>query len=114
MQNLETKVIDQLSARVEKVIRTALQLGSDVVLRPDSDLVNEIGLDSIEAFEAVATLHDLMGVRIPDDIDPKSFATVEKIASYVLASYDAATVRAFLEMDVERRLAELSASSDLS
>jgi acyl carrier protein len=107
-------MIEQVTAHVEKVIRTTLKLGDDVTLQPNSDLVNEIGLDSIEAFEAVATLHELMGVRIPDDIDPKAFATIAKISAYLVKTYDADTVKAFVEMDVAARLAEMNDTSELS
>lgn len=107
-------MFDELAIHVEKVIRATLQLDDDVVLSPQSDLVNEIGLDSIEAFEAVATLHELMGVRIPDDIDPKAFTTIEKISQYLLDTYDSSTLKNFLDMDVTGRLAELSASDGLA
>lgn len=107
-------MIEQMVDHVEKVIRIVLQLGDDVTLQPDSDLVNEIGLDSIEAFEAVATLHELMGVRIPDDLDPKALATISKISQYLINTYDAAAVQAFVEMDVAAKLAEMDVGSELT
>jgi acyl carrier protein len=105
---------DRLISSIEQVIRITLKLGDDVVLHEDSDLVSEIGLDSIEAFEAVATLHDLMGVRIPDDIDAKVFTKIGSIAGYVSRTYDVTVVDAFIAMDVRARLAEMVADSELS
>lgn len=107
-------MIEQMINHVEKVIRITLQLDDDVVLQPDSDLVNEIGLDSIEAFEAVATLHELMGVRIPDDLDPKALATIAKISQYLVGTYDADTIQTFAQMDIAAKLAEMDTSSELS
>lgn len=99
--------VEQISGRIEEVIRQTLQLGDDVVLKPESDLVTEIGLDSIEAFEAVATLHELLGARIPEDLDPKSIASIKSIADYILARSTAEQVGMFMSMDIAARLAEL-------
>ena len=99
--------VEQVSVRVGEIISTTLKLGDDVVLRPESDLVNEIGIDSIEAFESIAALHDMLGVRIPDDIDPKEMGSIAGISAYIVNKYDAATVGAFMTMDVSAHLASL-------
>lgn len=96
---------DHIAAQVERVIRATLRLKDDVVLRRDANLVDEVGMDSIEAFESVATLHDLLGARIPDRLDPKSLSTVDSIATYIAQSHDAERVQAFLTLNVEERLA---------
>lgn len=106
-------VVVIVSQRVEEVIRLTLNLKDDVTLQGDSDLVNEIGLDSIEAFEAVATLHELLGVRIPDRLDPKSLSTVDNIAAYIVANYEPAKVEAFLVMDIGAHLASLQDDGSL-
>ncbi len=105
---------EELTAHVAKVIRSTLKLGDDVVLAPKSDLVNEIGIDSIEAFEAVATLHELIGVRIPDDIEPKSFASIQAITDYLVDTYEEGKIEAFTRMDIESRLEALNASGDVA
>lgn len=75
-------------------------------------MANEIGLDSIEAFRAVATLRELRALRIPDDIDSKAFATISKISAYSVKTYGADTVKAVVGMDAW--LAEMNDTSKLS
>jgi acyl carrier protein len=104
---------DPLISQVERTIRLVLQLGDDIQLAPDSDLVHEIGLDSLEAFETIATLHELLGVRIPDDMNPQSFATIGRIAENLTARYEPDRIQAFLRLDVAARLLEMSSASDL-
>ncbi len=99
--------VEQVSIRVGEIIRVTLKLGDDVTLRPESDLVNEIGLDSIEAFESIATLHEMIGVRIPDDLDPKSMSSIASISAYILDKFDATVVNTFMNMDVSAYLANL-------
>lgn len=106
--------IQDVAARVEQIIRATLKLGNDVTLNADSDLVNEVGLDSIEAFEAMATLHDLLGVSIPDNLDPKLLASIQRIADYIVSTYTPVQVEAFLTMDFRERLASLNEDEALS
>lgn len=104
---------NDISARVEAIIRSTLKLGSDVALLPESDLVSEVGLDSIEAFESVATLHELLGVRIPEDIDPKSVGTIKGITTYILERYSPEVVERFMTLDVEAKLALMHDDDEL-
>nr|WP_297353950.1 phosphopantetheine-binding protein [uncultured Caldimonas sp.] len=97
---------EKIAAQVERVIRATLRLKDDVMLRRDANLVEEVGMDSIEAFESVATLHDLLGARIPDRLDPKSLSTIDGIATYVGQSHDAERVQAFLALNVDERLTQ--------
>ena len=99
--------IEQVSSQVSKVIRCTLNLKEDITLEGDADLVNEIGLDSLEAFEAMASLHDILGIKIPDQLNPKSLSTIDGIAAYVVDTCEPATVAAFLAVDVEAHLASL-------
>lgn len=105
--------IEQVSARIGEVIRATLKLGDDVSLQAESDLVNEIGIDSIEAFESVAALHEMLGVRIPEDLDPKAMRSIRSIAGYIIEKYDAAKVQAFMTMDVAAELARLQDDGEL-
>jgi acyl carrier protein len=106
--------VEQVRVRVEEIIRATLKLGSDVELNPDSDLVKEIGLDSIEAFESVALLHEMLGVRIPEDLDPKAMGTISNLSAYIVSKYDAAKVDAFLAIDVAARLASMHEGGELA
>lgn len=105
--------IDAISLRVESIIRATLGLGNDVSLTPDSDLVSEVGLDSIEAFEAVATLHDLLGVRVADDLDPKSIGSIRNIATYIADTCSPEVIDRFMNIDLKARLAQMRDSDEL-
>lgn len=105
--------IDAISTRVESIIRSTLGLGNDVFLTPDSDLVSEVGLDSIEAFEAVATLHDLLGVRVADDLDPKSIGSIRNIALYIADTCSPEVIENFMKLDLDARLAKMRDTDEL-
>lgn len=98
--------------RVEVIIRAVLGIGSDVELKPESDLVSIVGLDSIEAFESVAALHEVLGVRIPEDIDPKAIGSLRAMAEYLVGRYDAAIIENFMSIDIEAKLASLRKVDD--
>ncbi|WP_440964837.1 acyl carrier protein [Massilia sp. GER05] len=99
--------VEKVVVRVEKIIRISLKLGDDVTLRPESDLVSEVGLDSIEAFEALATLHEMLGVRIPDDINPGDFGSIGGIAEYILRKFDADTIDKFMNVDIDAYMSSM-------
>lgn len=103
-----------MAERVEEIIRATLELGDDVVISPDANLVSEIGLDSIEAFESVAALHEILGARIPDDLDPKVLGTIREIAAYMFNKYDAEKIDAFMEIDIAARIASMRNDDELA
>lgn len=94
---LRTAFEDKLSA----FIRRGLKLGDDVVIAADVDLGAQIGLDSIEAFDAVATLHELMQVSIPDDFNPRAVSTLRRLSEYVLRSFGDEAAQRFISIDLE-------------
>ena len=50
----------------------------------DADLMEEIGLDSVQVLEVVVGLEDVFGVSVEDaDFEIANFSTVESIADYV-------------------------------
>jgi acyl carrier protein len=98
--------------RISRIVRSVLSLGDDVELTPEADLIATVGIDSIEAFESIAMLHDMLGVRIPDDLDPKRIGSVQGMATYISERYDGEVIRAFLELDVESKLEALRSSDD--
>ncbi len=99
--------VEQISVRVGEIIRATLKLGDDIVLRPESDLVNEIGLDSIEAFELVAALHEMLGARIPEDINPRDMGSIAAISAYIVNQFNATIVDTFMTMDLDAHLASM-------
>jgi len=91
---------DAFENKLKDFIVEILKLGDDVQLDPVVDLVEQIGLDSIEAFDAVATLHELLGVSIPDNFDPKSVTSLRTLTEYVLNQFGAKTAERFLSVDL--------------
>ncbi len=56
---------------------------------PDIDLVDEIGIDSMDLATVALVLRDEYGIRFDEDDYPK-LTTVRKIAEYILARKKAA------------------------
>lgn len=110
--SLATAHSEALVQRIEMIIRNVLALGDDVQLEPDAELITVVGIDSIEAFESVATLHEILEVRIPDDLDPKSISSIRGMADYLQLRYSGATLDRFMSMNIEAKLNELKASDD--
>lgn len=99
-----------LENKLVEFIKSLLMLEDDVVLTPETNLIEEVGLDSIEAFEAVATLHDIMDVTIPEDFNAKWVSSLRQLANYVETNYPAEAIARFLDADLAELAAEWSAS----
>jgi acyl carrier protein len=102
-----------ISARIEAIIRNTLELGDDVKLTPESDLLTEVGIDSLEAFESVATLHELLGVKVPDDLAPKSIGTIKGMTDYIVARYSPEVIQHFLTLDIDARLKAMHSADSM-
>ncbi|MCD0490884.1 hypothetical protein LQD23_01035 [Chromobacterium violaceum] len=78
-----------------------LKLDEDQPLPAEADLINQIGLDSIEAFDAIATLHELLDAVIPENFNPKVVNSIRTLARYVLDTFGDGAARCFIELDLE-------------
>lgn len=77
--------INQTIARVSEIIINELKL-EDVnaaTFNPDLDLVDEVGVDSMDLATVALVLRDEYGIRIDEDDYPK-LTTVRIIAQYIL------------------------------
>lgn len=77
--------INQTIARVSEIIINELKL-EDVTpetFNPDLDLVDEVGVDSMDLATVALVLRDEYGIRIDEDDYPK-LTTVRIIAQYLL------------------------------
>jgi acyl carrier protein len=52
-----------ITKRVYKTLQ--MHLGNDVVLSPESDLLNDLGMDSLEQVELGLKLEKYFGIKIP-------------------------------------------------
>jgi len=94
---LRTAFEEKLSA----FIRRGLKLGDDVVIATEVDLGEQIGLDSIEAFDAVATLHELMQVSMPDHLNPRAVSTPRSLSDYVQLRFGDEAAKRFISIDLD-------------
>ena len=69
---------------LEKVVDlVAEQLGVDKkIIRPESNIIEDLGADSLNVIEMLMTLEDEFGVSIPDE-DALNLKTVSDIAKYI-------------------------------
>lgn len=77
--------INQTIARIAEIIINELKL-EDVTaetFNPDLDLVDEVGVDSMDLATVALVLRDEYGIRIDEDDYPK-LTTVRIIAQYIL------------------------------
>lgn len=93
--------VSAVEEKIRGLLVRLLKLGDDVELPAEANLTDQIGLDSIEAFDAVATLHELMDVSIPDDFNPASVNSIRALGAYVTDRFGADAVARFLAIDLE-------------
>lgn len=97
---MKNDISTALETKLVEFMKTLLKLEDDVVLTPETNLIEEVGLDSIEAFEAVATLHDIMDVTIPEDFNAKSVSSLRQLAMFVESHYSSEAINRFLDADM--------------
>lgn len=51
-------------------------------ITPETDLINDIGADSLDVVELIMTLEDTYGITVSDD-DAATLTTVRKIVDYI-------------------------------
>lgn len=89
-----------LELKLTTILRHILLIEDDVALAADAELVQQIGLDSIEAFDAVATLHEIIGQPIPTDFNPRVSNSIRLLAEYIERQFGEPGVQRILEVDV--------------
>ena len=80
----ESKEIQELILRIAKIIIEELKLEeiTPETFDPDMDLVDELGVDSMDLATVALVLQDEYGVFIDEDDYPK-FKTIRLIAEYL-------------------------------
>ena len=96
----ENALRDAFEKKLSAFIMQVLKLADDVKIDPEKNLVEQIGLDSIEALDMVATLHELLGVSIPDHFKLKSVESLRALTNYVLTQFGAEAAQRFLALDL--------------
>jgi len=77
---------NELVRRIAEILirETRLEDVTAATFDPDVDLIEEVGLDSMDLTTVVLMLQDEFKIQIPEDEYPK-LTTVRKIADYVQA-----------------------------
>jgi len=107
MDNSENSISARLNSKLIEFLQRLLKLEPDTNIDADSDLIEEIGLDSIEAFDAVASLHELLNVSIATDFNPKNVNTVRSLGNYVIKQFGEDVARRFVELDLNTAMANV-------
>ena len=93
-------MLPALETKVTEILRTLLKIEDDIDLDVSADLVQQIGLDSIEAFDAVATVHEIIGQPIPNNFNPRISNSIRLLAQYIHQEFGDIGVQKVLATDV--------------
>ena len=64
------------------LIREQLRLKDDVIVTPDSRIMEDLGADSLDILQLLTTLEETQGILIPDEA-LENFKVIRDIADYV-------------------------------
>lgn len=83
-KSIMTIAIDQTITRVAEIIINELKLEdvTPTTFNPDLDLVDEVGIDSMDLATIALVIRDEFGIRIDED-DYPTLTTVRIIAAYI-------------------------------
>ncbi|MFO3795767.1 MAG: phosphopantetheine-binding protein [Anaerolineales bacterium] len=93
-------MLHALEEKVTEILRALLKIEDDISLDVSADLVQQIGLDSIEAFDAVATVHEIIGQPIPNNFNPKVSNSIRLLAEYIQQEFGQEGAQKVLAADV--------------
>lgn len=83
-------VSNQISEKIMLILKETQELTHEEVEKIDwdGDLMTQVGFDSLQAFNMVTTLHEMMEAELPEGIDPSSITSVNEISKYIIDNYD--------------------------
>ncbi len=73
--------MESLANRVQSIVREQLGL-EPAPLTPESNLLDDLGADSLDVVELVMALEEEFGIEVPDE-DVENIRTVGDIVSYL-------------------------------
>ncbi|MCT4631698.1 MAG: acyl carrier protein [Firmicutes bacterium] len=71
--------------KVKEIVIDQLGLDEDVVVTPETSLVNDLEADSLDAVEIIMALEDEFEVEIPDE-EAEKFANIGDIIKFIEAN----------------------------
>lgn len=74
---------------LEQIIETiAKQLKVDpATITPDTDIIDDLGADSLDVVELLMTIEDKFGIVVPDD-EVTNLRTIAKMSEYIEENID--------------------------
>src|ERR1700761_9325705 len=110
----ETDLLTQVKQRVLDLIQAMFKIEDATIARckDDANLFNQLGIDSLQAFDAVVTLHEIIREEVPRDVDPTAIASLNGIAGYLISQYPAERLNRLFEGDFAEILAERAGAVD--
>jgi len=69
-------------ARIQKIIADQLGISDPNSLKPETNLVEDLEADSLDAVEMIMAIEDEFGCEIPDEL-VETFTTIGEIVDYV-------------------------------
>ena len=103
-----------VETKIKEMLEIMFKLSPEHIAGIDrtANLFDQIGIDSLEAFDAIVTLHDLLEEEIPRDIDPTTIGTLEKLGVYLVEKYPQEKIKLFFESDIAAQLADRAGADD--
>ena len=81
---MTTPAEDEVQARVREVVGAVLGVGP-AAIRPDDDLFDQLGYDSLAVVQVLEKVEQIFGVEVPGEcLVVEQFHSVESIAALVL------------------------------
>ena len=80
--------MEAVMEKVSSIIIEQLSVDRDAVV-PETNLLDDLGADSLDVVELVMALEEEFGIEVPDD-DVENIRTVKDVAEYIAARTEAA------------------------
>ena len=84
--------MEAVMEKVSSIIIEQLSVDRDAVV-PETNLLDDLGADSLDVVELVMALEEEFGIEVPDD-DVENIRTVKDVAEYIAARNRSRRVRA--------------------
>lgn len=67
---------------IRKIIIDHLSIDDESIIKPDTDLVDDLNADSLDAVEIIMDIEDAFDITISDE-DANSIRTIQDIINYI-------------------------------
>lgn len=95
--------VEAVAGKLHNVVATMQQLNGEEAQRigVNDNLIDQVGMDSLAAFEFVVVIHEVMGVPLPEDVDLAAIDTIQGVATFLVETYPREAVAKLIETPTE-------------